>query len=50
MKTCNKDCCKCRSLNTNTDDKGYPYSYTCLKYEDTVFQKDFQNTKKFKEI
>lgn len=45
---CNKDCSKCNELNTRTDSKGYPFGYECLKYSDTVFKKDFESTKEFK--
>ena len=32
MKVCNRDCNKCKHMNYLTDDKGYPYSYECMKY------------------
>ena len=47
METCNKDCEKCKNLNTRTDNKGYPFGYDCLKYKDSVFRKDFKSTKEF---
>lgn len=47
IKVCNKDCLKCSLLNTKTDSKGYPWGYDCLKYGDSVLQKDFSNTKFF---
>ena len=46
---CNRDCTKCSSLNTKTDDKGCPWGYDCLKYGDTVELSQFQGTKIFKE-
>ncbi len=47
MVTCSRDCSKCKKLNTNTDDKGYPWSYECLKYGDTVPPEAFSSTKTF---
>lgn len=44
---CNKNCNKCSKLNVRTDDKGYPYGYECMKYGDSVFRKEFLNTKYF---
>ena len=44
---CNKDCAKCKFLNTKTDSKGYPWGYDCMKYGDSVLEKDFSNTKFF---
>lgn len=45
---CNKDCSKCKYLNGKTDDKGYPWGYECMKYGDSVFMEEFENTKTFK--
>ena len=47
MIKCSKNCSKCKMLNIRTDDKGYPYGYDCMKYGDSVFQNEFENTKKF---
>ncbi len=47
MIACNKDCNKCRQLNTKTDDNGYPWGYECLKYGDSVFEEHFRDTKEF---
>ncbi len=47
MIQCNKDCNKCKYLNGRVDEKGYPYGYDCLKYGDSVFQSDFEDTKEF---
>ena len=44
---CNKDCTKCNYLNIKTDSKGYPWGYDCMKYENSVLEKDFSNTKFF---
>lgn len=46
---CNRNCKKCKQLNVRTDGKGYPFAYECMKYEDSVFQYEFGNTKEFKE-
>ena len=48
MIQCNKNCNKCKRLNIRTDDKGYPYGYDCMKYGDSVFQNEFENTKEFR--
>lgn len=48
MIECNRDCTRCSKLNTNTDDKGYPWSYDCLKYGDSVQINQFRSTKQFK--
>lgn len=45
---CNSDCSKCNQLNVKTDDKGYPWGYQCIKYGDSVFREEFQNTKTFR--
>ena len=47
MISCNRDCTKCKKLNIKTDDKGYPWGYECLKYDDSVFREHFQDTKEF---
>ena len=47
MKTCNRNCEVCKHLNVRTDDKGYPYGYDCLKYDDSVFREKFHDTKEF---
>lgn len=47
MISCNRDCTKCKKLNIKTDDKGYPWEYECLKYDDSVFREHFQDTKEF---
>lgn len=44
---CNKVCDKCKWLNGKTDYNGYPWGYECLKYGDSVFAKEFSNTKYF---
>lgn len=44
---CNKDCTQCKNLNTRVDDKGYPWGYECIKYEDSVLQENFKDTKTF---
>lgn len=44
---CNKDCLKCNYLNTKADSKGYPWGYDCMKYGDSVLEKDFSSTKFF---
>lgn len=44
---CNKDCQKCQFLNTKADSKGYSWGYGCLKYGDSVLEKDWPNTKFF---
>lgn len=44
---CNKNCDKCKQLNIKVDDKGYPWGYECMKYGDSVFRKEFSNTKYF---
>lgn len=44
---CNKDCLKCNYLNTKADSKGYPWGYDCMKYGDSVLEKDLSNTKFF---
>lgn len=45
---CDKDCSKCKQLNAKVDDKGYPWGYECMKYGDSVFRDEFQNTKIFR--
>lgn len=47
---CNKDCNKCKQLNIKTDDKGYPWGYECMKYRNSVFRDEFENTKTFKSL
>lgn len=47
INVCNKDCTKCKFLNTKTDNEGYSWGYDCMKYEDSVLKKDFTNTKFF---
>ena len=47
MIKCSKNCNKCKILNIRTDDKVYPQGYDCMKYGDSVFQNEFENTKKF---
>ena len=47
MIKCNKNCSKCKKLNTRTDDKGYPFGYECMKYGEFVFLIDFESTKEF---
>lgn len=44
---CNRDCSKCKYLKTKTDSKGYPWGYDCMKYGNSVLEKDFSNTKFF---
>lgn len=48
MIQCNRNCKKCKQLNVRTDDKGYPFAYDCIKYKNSVFVEDFENTKEFK--
>lgn len=45
---CNKDCNKCKQLSGKVDNKGYPWGYECMKYNDSVFREEFQNTKIFR--
>ena len=47
MIVCNRNCIKCKHLNTNTDNKGYPYGYECLKYKNSVFKEKFTSSKEF---
>ena len=43
---CNKDCHKCRKYGSaKTDDKGYPFGYECLKYDEVI---DLENVAKEK--
>lgn len=44
---CNKNCTNCKQLNIKTDNKGYPWGYDCMKYGDSVFEKEFATTKSF---
>lgn len=44
---CNKSCNECNYLNTKVDNKGYPWGYDCMKYNDSIFEEDFKNTKEF---
>lgn len=46
-RVCNRDCSKCKLLSVKADIKGYPYGYECLKYGESVDQKDFSSTKEF---
>lgn len=48
MIRCNRNCKKCKQLNVRTDDKGYPFAYDCMKYDDSVFLENFESTKEFK--
>lgn len=48
---CNKECNNCKYLGARTDEKGYPFAWECLKYNDSINKEDFQSTKEFiKEI
>lgn len=47
IKKCNKDCENCKNLSANVDDKGYPWGYECMKYNNSVFMENFHDTKKF---
>lgn len=47
MVICNRNCKKCRHLSGRTDDKGYPFGYDCLRYQDSVFFEQFDKTKVF---
>lgn len=47
MKKCNKNRNKCKQLNTRTDDRGHPFGYECMKYNDSVFKRDFLDAKEF---
>lgn len=49
MAECNRNCERCRSLNYKTDNNGYPWSYECMKYNDTVDRHKFTETKVFNE-
>lgn len=49
MAVCNRNCNKCKQLNGKTDDLGYPWGYECMKYGDSVFPEDFENTKEFRD-
>lgn len=34
---CNKDCRQCHKYGSaKTDDKGYPFGYECLKYNESI--------------
>lgn len=47
MKICNKNCNACKQLNIRTDDKGYPFGYECMKYDEPVDPDLFESTKEF---
>lgn len=44
---CEMNCKYCRHLNIKTDNKGYPWEYECMKYGDTVFEKELASIKSF---
>lgn len=44
---CNKECNNCKYLGARTDEKGYPFGWECLKYNDSINKEDFQSTKEF---
>lgn len=46
--TCNKNCNKCKYLNSKSERNGQPWRYECLKYNDIVEVTQFQSTKIFK--
>lgn len=50
MISCHKNCNGCKKLNIRVDDKGYPYGYECMKYENSVFESDFEITKTFSDF
>lgn len=48
MIQCNKDCLKCKHLNTRTGyNSSYPFGYECMRYGDSVFSYQFHSTKVF---
>ena len=48
MLVCNKDCHKCKKYaSIRVDDKGYPFDYECLKYNEYVSIQELSNTKYF---
>ena len=47
LKTCNKNCRECSKLNVRVDDKGYPFGYECMKYEDSILEDELYTTKRF---
>lgn len=45
---CIKDCRKCNKYNSaRTDDKGYPFGYECLKYNEAIDLQDVSKEKVF---
>ena len=47
MVKCDKECDNCKELSTRVDDKGYPFGYECMKYDDSINKNDFHSTKEF---
>lgn len=45
--TCNKNCRKCGKLNAKTDDKGYPWAWECLKFNERIPQERLEHSKTF---
>ena len=45
---CNKDCRKCNKYGSaRTDDKGYPFGFECLKYNEAIDLEDVAKEKIF---
>jgi hypothetical protein len=44
---CNKNCRKCGKLNAKTDDKGYPWAWECLKFNERIPQERLERSKTF---
>lgn len=45
---CSKDCRKCNKYGSaRTDDKGYPFGYECLKYNEAIDLQDVNKEKVF---
>lgn len=42
---CNEDCTKCKYLNIKLCNRNYWTRHYCMKYKDTVLEKDFLNRK-----
>lgn len=45
---CNKDCRQCHKYGSaKTDDKGYPFGYECLKYNESINHENVAKEKIF---
>lgn len=44
---CDKNCKECENLNALTDIYGQPWCYECLKFNDTIFDENFEGIKEF---